>query len=372
MRDAGLEPRVDAAGNLVGRRASCDSDRVLLVGSHLDSVPGGGRYDGVLGVLMAVAVAEALGETPLPFHLDVVGFCEEEGVRFDKPYLGSSAVADCFDDAWLGRADANGVCMRDALTDFGGDPARLAEAAYHADRVLGFIEPHLEQGPVLERVGEPVGVVSGIAGQSRLRLEIRGEAGHAGTTPMPGRHDALVAAAEIVSTARRVAGRTEGLRATVGKIEVLPNAPNVIPDRVELSLDVRHPLDGVREAAVGAIVAEAGQVAQTEGCRFTILEDTATDAVAVDDDLTGHLAAAIGDAGREAPRVVSGAGHDAVVMARRFPVAMLFVRHPGAVSHHPDERVDAADVAVGVDVLTKLVTRIAQRVPLPVTPGVAT
>ncbi len=361
MSDAGMQAHVDDAGNLVGRRRSAGGERVLLIGSHLDSVPGAGRYDGVLGVLMGLAVAEALRDTPLPFHLDVIGFSEEEGVRFSKPYLGSSAVAGCFDNDWLDRRDDAGVSMREAITHFGGDPTRIERAAYAPDQVIGYIEPHLEQGPMLERAAEPVGVVSAIVGQSRLRVEFCGEAAHAGTTPMAGRHDALVAASALVAVVRAVANRTEGLRATVGKFDVTPNAPNVIADRVELSLDVRHPIDGPREAAVGSIIAEAGLIAKTEGCRFTILEDTSQDAVAVDPDLTSLLAETIAECDCQPLHLSSGAGHDAVIMAKRFPVAMLFVRHPGGVSHHPDECVECQDVAFGVDVLTRLVLRKAEQ-----------
>lgn len=365
MREAGLEPQADHAGNLIGRRTSSDSDRVLLIGSHLDSVPDGGRYDGVLGVLMGLAAAKALADASLPFQLHVIGFSEEEGVRFSMPYLGSSAIAGCFQEEWFSRVDSAGVSLRDALATFGGDPERIGQAEYPTDKVIGYVEPHLEQGPVLERLGQPLGIVSGIVGQTRMRLELRGEAGHAGTTPMEGRRDALVAAAGVVAAVRAVAGRSEGLRATVGKLECHPNAPNVIPERVELSLDVRHPLDGLREAAIGEILAEAEQIAEAEGCHFSHVKDTAQDAVAVDEGLTARLAEAITECGCEPPRVFSGAGHDAVIMAQRFPVSMLFVRHPGAVSHHPDERVDADDVAAGIQALTRFVLNVAKQHPTP-------
>ncbi|QDT68960.1 Hydantoin utilization protein C [Planctomycetes bacterium MalM25] len=362
MRDAGLDPHADHAGNLIGRRTtSKDSARVLLIGSHLDSVPGAGRYDGVLGVLMGLAAVEALRDANLPFEIHVIGFSEEEGVRFSMPYLGSSAVAGCFQSEWFERTDPAGVCLRDALTQFGAEPGRIDQAAYSADRVIGYLEPHLEQGPTLERLKQPLGVVSGIVGQTRLRIELRGEAGHAGTTPMEGRCDALVAAAQVVTAVRDIARRTEGLRATVGRIENSPNAPNVIPDRVVLSLDVRHPLDGPREAAIGAMVAEAGRVAKAEGCGMQLYEDSAQDAVAVNEPLTNQLADAIAACGCKPHRVPSGAGHDAVVMAKRFPVAMLFLRHPGAVSHHPDERVDTEDVATGIEAMTRFVLNLAKQ-----------
>lgn len=360
MREAGLDTRCDSAGNLIGRRHSLAAKQTLLVGSHLDSVPGAGRYDGVLGVLMSLAVSKALASTPLPFHLDVIGFSEEEGVRFNKPYLGSSAVAGCFQDNWLERVDPNGVSLREALVAFGGDPDRIADAAYPAEQVIGYVEPHLEQGPVLERTGLPVGVVSGIAGQSRLRLEFCGEAGHAGTTPMAGRRDALVAAAALISSVRATSRTHNGLLATVGRIESFPNAPNVIPDRVELSLDVRHLENPIRELAVHTILNDAENIASADGCQFTVIEHTSHAAVAVDKNLTQLMADAVADCGFEPRQVPSGAGHDAVIMSQRFPVAMLFVRHPGAVSHHPDERVDLEDVATGIDTLTRFILRVAR------------
>ncbi|TWT97895.1 N-carbamoyl-L-amino acid hydrolase [Botrimarina colliarenosi] len=362
MEAAGLATRVDDAGNLVGRRESPGASQTLLIGSHLDTVPGGGRYDGVLGVLIGLAVAESLGDGELPFHLDVVGFSEEEGVRYSKPYLGSAAVAGVFQPEWLDRCDETGVPLREAISVFGLDPAKIAAAAYASDEVIGYVEPHLEQGPVLERADVPVGIVSGIVGQSRLRLRFVGEAGHAGTTPMAGRRDALVAAAAFVTGVRNATVSTEGLRATVGQLAVTPGAPNVIAERVDLSLDVRHANDAVRERAVDQIITSGRRIAEAERCRFEIVEKTAQGAVVVDESLTRSLTEAVADAGHEPIRLPSGAGHDAVIMAQRFPVAMLFVRHPGGVSHHPDERVDRDDVGVAIEVLTQFVRRVAGRV----------
>ncbi|MEN0111179.1 MAG: allantoate amidohydrolase [Planctomycetota bacterium] len=361
MQAAGLATRVDHAGNLFGLRRGACSDRTLLVGSHLDTVPGGGRYDGVLGVLMGVALAESLGDARLPFDLEVVGFSEEEGVRYSKPYLGSAAVAGRFKPAWLARTDRAGVTVREAIAEFGGDADRLEEAAYDPQRVIGYVEPHLEQGPVLERAAAAVGVVSGIVGQSRLRLEFIGETAHAGTTPMIGRRDALAPAAAMVGETRRMAESTRGLLATVGKIDVSPNAPNVVADRVELALDVRHPSDASRDLAVDRLVERARELAAAERCECRVLENTPSPATIVDRQLSDRLADAVTATGVEPLRLPSGAGHDAVMMARRFPVAMLFIRHPGGVSHHPDERCDRDDVAVGVDTLRRLVLGLAEK-----------
>ena len=372
MEAIGMSVCLDNAGNLIGRRESPGARRALLVGSHLDTVPGGGRYDGVLGVLVGLAVVEALAGAELPFHLDVIGFSEEEGVRYSKPYLGSAAVAGCFDPDWLGRVDSTGVTLRDAITAFGADPSHLDDCAYAPDEVIGYVEPHLEQGPVLERAREPVGVVSGVVGQSRLRLRVVGEAGHAGTTPMAGRRDALVAAAQFVTKARQLAVESDGLRATVGHFAVFPGAPNVIPERVEFSLDVRHASDDVRERAVDQLIIAGRRIAEAERCRFEVIEKSAQGAVEVDQQLTLALADAISDVGIQPLWLPSGAGHDAVVMAQRFPVAMLFIRHPGGVSHHPDERVERDDVAVAIDVMSRFIHKLASRPSHPPKPSPST
>lgn len=364
MQELSMSVRLDNVGNLIGRRESAGTKKqTLLVGSHLDTVPGGGKYDGVLGVLVGLAVVEALGEAKLPFNIDVIGFSEEEGVRYSKPYLGSAAVAGVFDPDWLARVDSTGVTLREAITAFGADVSCIGDCAYEAGEVIGYVESHLEQGPVLERSREPVGVVSGIVGQSRLRLRVVGEAGHAGTTPMAGRRDALVAAAAFVSKVREAGVATDDLRATVGHFAVFPGAPNVIPERVEFSLDVRHASDEVRELAVDQLILAGRHIAEAEQCRFEIVEKTAQAAVGVDESLSATLAEAVSDAGHEPLCLPSGAGHDAVVMAQRFPIAMLFVRHPGGVSHHPDERVERDDVAVAIDVLSRFVRRLGDRTP---------
>ena len=372
MEEAGLATRVDDAGNLVGRLTAPENARTLLVGSHLDSVPNGGRYDGVLGVLIALAAAEQCRSEGLPFHVDVIGFSEEEGVRYSMPYLGSNAVAGRFDVNWFDRIDSDGVKLHEAVSSFGLNPGGISSAAYDPQQVIGYIEPHLEQGPVLERAGLPVGIVEGIAGQSRVRIEFRGEAGHAGTTPMEGRRDALVSAARFVEYVRQTGNRFDDLRATVGRIECVPNAPNVIPGAVRLSLDLRHKRDESREAALEQILEAASDIAEEERTPLAILEELHQPAVAVGDELTELLAGAVSDCGVQRLDVPSGAGHDAVAMAAAFPVAMLFVRHPGAVSHHPDERVDEEDVAVAIDVMARFFRRLAEterrRTPQPSSP----
>src|SRR3954471_8242166 len=256
MRDAGLEVREDAAGNLIGRRDG--PGKTLLLGSHLDTVVDAGRYDGPLGVLAALAVLERLWDRALPYAIELIGFADEEGIRYGTTFLGSSAVAGRFAPAWLALQDADGVAMGDALRAFGGDPDAIASAARRPQDVLGYCEVHIEQGPVLERRGAPVGIVTTITGQTHAEVTFRGEAGHAGTVPMNARQDALAAAAEWMLAAEAVARRRPGLVSTVGRIDVRPGARNVIPGEVWLTLDVRHTSDAVGRQAGAAPPAGGG------------------------------------------------------------------------------------------------------------------
>jgi allantoate deiminase len=354
MRAAGLRVRVDAVGNLIGRRPATHPDSlVFAVGSHIDTVPDAGKYDGILGVLLAIAAAQALPDRRRHIALDVIAFSEEEGVRFGTPYLGSRAVCGRFDPALLERTDADGVALAQAVRDYGLDPAAIPVAAYPAGQVAGYLEAHIEQGPVLESLDLSLGVVEAIVGQSRYWLTVTGRAGHAGTQPMEHRRDALAAAAAFVGAVERTARATPGLRATVGSLTVAPGAVNVVPGEVRLSLDVRHAEDGVRTAAVADLLGQARAI--TAGRRVGLVVEPVTDQVAVpcDGELTGRLAAAVEAAGHPLHRLVSGAGHDAVVMASLCPVAMLFLRSPGGVSHHPDERVRPEDVRAALDVMVR-------------------
>ena len=331
MRATGMEVREDAVGNLIGRLG--DSDRSLVVGSHLDTVRDAGRYDGPLGVLVALAAVERMRE-PLPFAVEVTGFADEEGVRFGTAYLGSAAVAGRFDPRWPQVRDADGVALADLLR---GEPATAARVP--AD-LLGYVEVHIEQGPVLEQLGEPVGVVTAIAGQSHADVCFLGEAGHAGTVPMDARRDALAAAAEWVLTVERA-----GVLATVGRLDVGPGARNVIPARAALTLDVRDPDDAVRHAAVAALKAQAQEIGARRGVDIEWAGTADIPAVAMDERLTSALGVPV--------RLPSGAGHDAAMMASITPAAMLFVRCRGGISHNPAESVDEADVAVAIDVLER-------------------
>jgi allantoate deiminase len=356
MTEAGMGVRLDPAANLIGRYpvegGGYDAPTVII-GSHLDTVPDAGKYDGVLGVMLGLAAVRALGGRRLPFAVEVVGFSEEEGVRYRTPYLGSLALCGRFDPALLDLLDADGLTMADAFRGFGLDPGLIDGAASPPGRVAAYLEAHIEQGPVLESWGLPVGVVSAIAGQSRLWVTFEGRAGHAGTSPMELRLDALPAAAEMVLAVEGLARSVEGLRGTVGSIAASPGAVNVVPGSVALSLDVRHAEDGVRTRAVDDILDAARAIASGRGLQFRVDRAQHHRAVPADPALADLLASAIRDAGIEPRRLVSGAGHDAAVMAGLAPMGMLFLRSPGGVSHHPDERVLKSDVLVALDVLVR-------------------
>ncbi len=360
MQEAGMAVRSDNVGNLLGRYESA-GDRTLLLGSHLDSVRDAGRYDGPLGVVIAIAAVERLHDTGqrLPFAIEVVGFVDEEGLRYGTTYLGSTALAGTFDVADLDRTDTEGVTMADAIRAFGGDPDRVAEDRWAGGPLLGYVEVHIEQGPVLEARDLPVGVVSAIAGQSRLRLKFTGEAAHAGTVPMNRRKDALAAAAELVLVVEAEARASEGLVATVGQLDVSPGAANVVPGDATLSLDVRHADDTVRREHVERMLQVAGEIAKRRGVSVAAEPIADNQSVPGSPRLTALLTQAVQSLGGPAVKLPSGAGHDAVVMAGLTDVAMLFVRCKGGISHHPAESVTQEDVAVAVDVLAKFLELLA-------------
>jgi allantoate deiminase len=363
MQEAGLSARIDAAGNLIGRYDGLRPDRpVLAIGSHLDTVPDAGKFDGVLGVLLGLAAVKGLRGRRLPFSIDVIAFSEEEGIRYRAPFLGSLAAAGRFDRQLLERTDAAGITMADAFRSFGLDPARIDEAAYPPGGLLGYLEVHIEQGPVLHGLAAPAGVVEAIAGQSRLWAEVRGRAGHAGTMPMHGRLDALAASAELVLEIERLARSKNGLRATVGAMAVEPGASNVIPGRARFSIDVRHAHDPIRETAVREILARGRALALQRGVEFLVSQQEHHPAVPADPTLSEWLGEALASTGHSPHRLVSGAGHDAGVMAAVAPMAMLFLRSPEGVSHHPDERVRPEDVAVGLEVLMRYLDLLADRI----------
>lgn len=363
MRAAGMSTRTDAIGNLIGHYpAGQPRAKMLLLGSHLDTVRDAGKFDGPLGVLAAIACVEQLhrAKRRLPFAIEVVAFADEEGVRFQSTYLGSRALTGALGQGDLRRTDARGVSLAEAIRQFGGNPNALASAKCDPTRLLGYAEVHIEQGPVLEEHDLPVGVVTGIVGQSRLRVEFTGIAGHAGTVPMHLRRDALVGAAEFVASVPSVVSNHCGLVATVGQIQVAPGASNVIPGNAVLTLDVRHERDARRRAAVRSLRTRATTIARRRGLRlqWSSVQETAT--VRCDPKLTQRFAHCVAQRGLKVLKLPSGAGHDATALAAVCPVAMLFVRCKGGISHHPAESVKTADVRVTIEVLRDFVQRLVE------------
>jgi allantoate deiminase len=362
MESLGMKVRVDAAGNLCGLwQPAGASGKRLLMGSHIDTVPNAGAFDGVLGVVMALEWVQIAEEMNLPLAIEVIAFSEEEGVRFGIPFIGSRAVAGRFDRALLNSTDADGITMEAAIRGFGLDPERIGDAVLDAGAV-GFVEIHIEQGPVLEAEELHVAAVTSIVGQTRLTLEFFGHANHAGTTPMRLRHDALTAAAEWITHVESLALATDGLVATVGKVAVAPNAGNVVPGLVSVSLDVRHAHDAIRKFAVDNLVDRANAIARRRGLALKRVGQLDQPAVPMDERLTSFLVDAIEAAGMPPEQMPSGAGHDAMVMAARLPTAMLFLRSPGGISHHPAESVHEEDVEAALQVGRKFLERLAAEI----------
>jgi len=353
MHQAGMTVTRDNIGNLRARYEGAGPE-TLLLGSHLDSVRDAGKYDGPLGVVVAIAAVHRLHDANrrLPFGLEVLAFADEEGLRFGSTYLGSRALAGRLDEEELQRRDADGLTMAEAIRRFGGDPTRIAGDRWSGARPLGYVEVHIEQGPVLEGLGLPVGAVNAIAGQDRFELTFTGEAGHAGTVPMKLRRDGLVAGAEFVGAAFHYAASHEGLVATVGRLTVQPGAANVIPGEVTMSLDVRHAADGEREAAGASLLDLARHIGERWNVRVSASPTSSRAAIRCSPRLVALWRKAIGE---DAVELASGAGHDGVYMSEITDVGMLFVRCKGGISHNPAEAVDVADVQVAVDVLSRFI-----------------
>jgi allantoate deiminase len=354
MKEAGMTVHHDGWGNMIGRLPiGLDHPKVVLLGSHLDTVRNAGKYDGPLGVLLGVAAVRLVREAgqPVPFHLDVAAFSDEEGLRFQLTYLGSRALSGQIEPADLDVTDADGVRLGDLIEP----PNTLPDSAYEPGELRAYLEAHIEQGPVLEAAGHPIGIVTGIAGQTRARVKFIGRADHAGTCPMNLRKDALPAAAEMILATEQLARGTTGLVATVGQVNVLPGASNVVPGSVELTLDVRHLQDARRLRALSLLEAGAAEIAEHRGVSYEWTLVQSNSAVPCDPTLREVLYDASRELGIPAMQLPSGAGHDAAMIAHIAPVAMLFVRSPGGISHHPDEAVLEWDVA---DALHTLVTAI--------------
>lgn len=350
----------DAIGNVVGRYEGIGADvPALLLGSHLDTVEDAGRYDGMLGVVTAIICVAELhrADKRLPFAIEIIGFGDEEGVRFGTTMLGSRALAGTFEPAWLDRNDARGISMAAALRDFGLDPAAIGSAARRPEDVCAYIELHIEQGPVLESRDLPVGCVTSIAGATRLVVEVTGEAGHAGTVPMTARRDALTAAAECVLAVERRCLAEQGLVGTVGRIGAEPGAINVIPGKARFSVDIRAPNDTQRECCVTDLLRELEAICSRRGVRIGADRIHELAAAPCAPWLMDKIDQAIEAIGITPVRLPSGAGHDAMAMATIADIGMIFVRCAGGVSHNPAESITAEDADIGARVLAEFIAR---------------
>jgi allantoate deiminase len=365
MREAGLATWQDPAGNQCGRiEGATPGLPALLLGSHIDTVPDAGRYDGMLGVLLAIQVVQRIRASgvALPFALEVVAFSDEEGTRFGQALLGSRALAGAWDDAWFALTDKDGITLAEAFQDFGLDPARLPGAFRRSENLVGYLETHIEQGPFLEDADRRLAVVTSIAGARRFALTVTGHAGHAGGTPYDRRRDALVGASEIVLEIER-ASKAAGVIGTVGRLQAFPGGVNVIPGRVEFSLDLRAEFDEQRDDILRELRAAAEEICSRRGLTFAATEIYRADAVPCDPWLAEAIATGIRSTGDTHPMAFwSRAGHDGMAVSQLTRIAMLFLRCRGGVSHHPDESVRASDVAAALDAFEAAVHAVAGQV----------
>lgn len=373
MREAGMTTRQDAAGNQLGRLDTAGDEPALMIGSHLDTVSDAGRYDGIVGVLMGIEVVRMLREpagddgsswrSPLPFALEIAAFWDEEGTRFGKALLGSSAVGGVWDDDWWTLADAEGTTLAQAFREFGLDPARIGEASRRPGELVGYLEAHIEQGPELHRRGESLAVVSSIASARRFLLSVEGEARHAGGTPYDMRRDALLGASEAALAVERVCRAEHHIIGTVGQFEAFPGGVNIVPGEVQFSLDLRGEFDGERDRVWRRLSAELDEIMGRRGLRWQHREIHNAAAVAcaplLQDVVREGIRATAGEVTDEPPAIFSRAGHDGMALGGLTDIGMLFLRNPDGISHHPDEDVSAADVARGIRALAESVLHLA-------------
>ena len=391
MREVGMTTGQDAAGNQLGRldpprstsgeadprrsssgEAAYRDHPALMLGSHLDTVPDAGRFDGIVGVLMALEVVRLLrvpdgdagrSVSPLPFALEVVAFSDEEGTRFGKALLGSSAVAGIWHDEWWSLTDADGTTLRQAFLEFGLDPGRIDEAGRRPDELVGYLEAHIEQGPELDRRGEALAVVSSIASARRFQLIVEGEARHAGGTPYDMRRDALLGASEAALAVERICRDEHHIIGTVGQLEAFPGAVNIVPGEAHLSLDLRGEFDGARDRVWTEISAELDAIMGARGLRWHAREVHNAAAVMcaplLRDVVREGILATLPPGADDPATIFSRAGHDGMALGAITDVGMLFLRNPDGISHHPDEAVSAADVAVGIRALAESVLQLA-------------
>jgi hydantoinase/carbamoylase family amidase len=361
MAEAGMDAGFDAVGNVVGRYEGTEPGLpALLTGSHYDTVRNAGQYDGMLGVVSAISCIKALNEAGerLPFAIEVIGFADEEGVRFQSTLLGSRGVAGTLDTEILDKQDADGTTMAEALTAFGLDPARIGDAAHKAEEVLAYVELHIEQGPVLLNEELPVGVVTSIAGATRFAVTVTGLAGHAGTVPMGGRRDAAAAAAEMLLAIEDRCTGIDALVGTVGQLTVPDGATNVIPGAAAFSIDIRAGDDAIRESAVADVEAALSTIAERRNVTVELTRTHEAKSAICAPWLMDQIRDAIADAGIEPRYLMSGAGHDAMAFVDLTDIAMLFVRcGNGGISHHPDETMTEADADLSTAILLDIFRR---------------
>ncbi|NLH81026.1 MAG: allantoate amidohydrolase [Phyllobacteriaceae bacterium] len=363
MRERGLATRLDAVATLRGRReADGPAGRSVLIGSHIDTVVDAGKLDGCFGVVAGILAVEEIARRGLnlPFAVEILAFGDEEGVRFPSPLSSSSAATGTYRREWLTARDRGGVTLEEALRAFGCDPDAVEAAAIDLEGVVGYLEVHIEQGPRLEHWGLPLGVVTSIAGQTRMGMTVEGMAGHAGTVPMDLRRDAFTGLAEIALTVERIGRQGTGdLVATIGKVAVRPGAGNTVPGRVEASLDVRASADAPRLVALDRIRHEAERIAARRGLTIAFERHVDVPTCPMDERLQEAFSRAVASLGGDLRRLPSGAGHDAMAMARRFPSAMLFVRSKAGISHNPLEWTDPLDLGLAVEALVRTLLDLA-------------
>ena len=358
MREAGMSVRMDSLGSIVGRYEGHEHDAsALILGSHIDTVRDAGRFDGTLGVLAAIAVVDRLHARGrrLPFAIEVLAFGDEEGVRFAGTLTGSRALAGLFDPKLLDEVDRDGITRRQALLDFGTDPSNFAAEIRNPARVLGYLEVHIEQGPVLETEALPVAVVTAINGATRGRITVTGVSGHAGTVPMGLRRDGLAAAAEMILAVERRASSEPDLVATVGMVEIESGALNAVPGTVMFTLDIRSPSDALRKSALAELEHEFRRIAQRRAVDIDAKFTYEASSAICDTKLTDALSASIARAGIKVRHLPSGAGHDAMAFKDILPFAMMFVRCRGGVSHNPAEYASPDDIEIAVAILADCV-----------------
>lgn len=360
MQEAGLQTRVDNIGNARGKLLSAHPGaKTLVIASHIDTVANAGKFDGPLGVVMGLDIIEHLihQKTILPFHIELIAFSDEEGVRFHTTYLGSKVVAGTFDMNLLIRQDAHSISLQQVLESMGGHASQLAQDAIPADQWLGYFEIHIEQGPVLYDKNIPVGIVTAIAGQNRIEVSFNGEAGHAGTVPMHMRNDALCAAADFILEAEQFA-TTHKVLATVGKLQIDDAASNVIPGKVTCTLDMRSADANMLTACHKKLEAIATKICQARNItlQWNLVQQSMP--VTCNEGMNRLLVKAITEAGYKAIHLVSGAGHDAVAVSAVSPVAMLFVRCFKGISHNPLENVALKDITAAVEVSTNFINQL--------------